>query len=171
MRAGDLTIGDLADRTGLSVSAIRFYEEKGLVHPTRNSGGQRRFMRADIRRLSFVLVAQEFGFSIAEIAEQLKLLPDGRAPTKADWTRISRQFRTHLDRRIDRMKALRDKLDACIGCGCLSLKSCRLYNAGDAAARHGRGPRYLLGDRSDYIEPEGEEGAESRNLSGKRSGA
>ncbi|MEM5583842.1 MULTISPECIES: redox-sensitive transcriptional activator SoxR [unclassified Roseibium] len=142
-----LTIGELADRTGLSVSAIRFYEERGLVHPGRNAGGQRRFLRADIRRLSFVLVAQEFGFSIAEIAEQLKRLPEGRAPTKADWTRISREFRSHLDRRIERMTALRDKLDSCIGCGCLSMKTCRLYNSGDAAARKGRGPRYLLGDR------------------------
>jgi len=142
-----LTIGDLAERTGLSVSAIRFYEEKGLVHPDRNRGGQRRFMRADIRRLSFVLVAQEFGFSIAEIAAQLARLPEGRAPTKADWSRISREFRSHLDQRIERMTALRDKLDACIGCGCLSMRSCQLYNAGDAASKKGRGPRYLLGDK------------------------
>jgi len=144
-----LSIGELAARTGLSISAIRFYEDKGLVRPARNAGGQRRFLRADIRRLSFVLVAQEFGFSIAEIAEQLQRLPEGRAPTKADWTRISREFRSHLDRRIARMTALRDKLDACIGCGCLSMKSCQLYNAGDAAASKGRGPRYLLGDRPD----------------------
>ncbi|WP_428672759.1 redox-sensitive transcriptional activator SoxR [Roseibium sp.] len=150
IRATDfLSIGELADRTGLSVSAIRFYEEKGLVHPARNSGGQRRFLRADIRRLSFVLVAQEFGFSIAEIAAQLSRLPEGRAPTKADWTRIGRDFRKHLDERIERMTALRNKLDACIGCGCLSMKTCQLYNAGDAASRHGRGPRYLLGDRPD----------------------
>ncbi|MHA7773604.1 redox-sensitive transcriptional activator SoxR [Roseibium sp. M-1] len=145
-----LSIGELADRTGLSVSAIRFYEDKGLVHPARNAGGQRRFLRADIRRLSFVLVAQEFGFSISEIAGQLKRLPEGRAPTKSDWTRISREFRSHLDERIARMTALRDKLDACIGCGCLSMKSCQLYNAGDAAASKGRGPRYLLGDRPNF---------------------
>jgi len=152
MKATDpLTIGDLSERTGLSVSAIRFYEKKGLVHPTRNAGGQRRFLRADIRRLSFVLVAQEFGFSISEIAEQLKQLPERRAPTKADWTRISREFRAHLDRRIARMTALRDKLDSCIGCGCLSLKSCQLYNAGDAAASKGRGPRYILGDRPEVV--------------------
>ncbi|EAV46052.1 redox-sensitive transcriptional activator SoxR [Stappia aggregata IAM 12614] len=151
MKGSDLlTIGDLSQRTGLSVSAIRFYEEKGLVHPTRNAGGQRRFLRADIRRLSFVLVAQEFGFSIAEIAAQLQRLPEGRAPTKADWTRISRDFRSHLDRKIERMIALRDKLDGCIGCGCLSMKSCQLYNAGDAAASKGRGPRYVLGDRPDF---------------------
>ena len=142
-----LTIGELAERTGLSVSAIRFYESKGLVHPSRNAGGQRRFLRADIRRLSFVLVAQEFGFSISEIADQLRRLPEGRAPTKADWSRISRDFRSHLDQRIERMTALRDKLDACIGCGCLSMRSCQLYNAGDAAGKKGRGPRYLLGDR------------------------
>jgi MerR family redox-sensitive transcriptional activator SoxR len=145
-----LTIGDLSERTGLSVSAIRFYEEKGLVHPSRNAGGQRRFLRADIRRLSFVLVAQEFGFSIAEIAAQLQRLPEGRAPTKADWTRISRDFRSHLDRKIERMTALRNKLDGCIGCGCLSMKTCQLYNAGDAAASKGRGPRFLLGDRPDF---------------------
>lgn len=145
-----LTIGDLSERTGLSVSAIRFYEDKGLVHPSRNAGGQRRFLRADIRRLSFVLVAQEFGFSIAEIAAQLQRLPEGRAPTKADWTRISRDFRSHLDRKIEQMTALRNKLDGCIGCGCLSMKTCQLYNAGDAAASKGRGPRFLLGDRPDF---------------------
>ncbi|TYC63676.1 redox-sensitive transcriptional activator SoxR [Rhodobacterales bacterium] len=144
-----LTIGELADRTGLSVSAIRFYEEKGLVHPMRNTAGQRRFLRADIRRLSFALVAQEFGFSIAEIAAQLRKLPENRAPSKADWTRIGKEFRVHLDQRIERMTALREKLDGCIGCGCLSLQSCQLYNAGDAAARHGRGPRYILGDAPD----------------------
>jgi MerR family redox-sensitive transcriptional activator SoxR len=155
MKANDLlTIGELADRTGLSVSAIRFYEEKGLVHPRRNAGGQRRYLRADIRRLSFVLVAQEFGFSITEIAAQLSRLPEGRAPTKADWGRISKDFRAHLDERIERMTTLRDKLDACIGCGCLSMKVCRLYNAGDAASRHGRGPRYLMGDLPDMADHE-----------------
>jgi len=150
MRASDvLSIGELAERTGLSVSAIRFYETKGLIHPIRNAGGQRRFLRADIRRLSFILAAQEFGFTITEIAEELAKLPDGRTPTKADWTRISTSFRAHLDTKIERLTALRDKLDSCIGCGCLSLKSCQLYNAGDAAARHGRGPRYVLGNRPD----------------------
>ncbi len=144
-----LSIGELADRTGLSVSAIRFYETKGLVTAARNAGGQRRFLRADIRRLSFVLIAQEFGFTISEIATQLKTLPEGRAPTKADWTRISTRFRHHLDDKIDRLTKLRDRLDSCIGCGCLSLQTCKLYNAGDAAARYGRGPRFLLGDSPD----------------------
>ena len=141
-----LSIGELADRTGLSVSAIRFYEKKGLVVPARNAGGQRRFMRSDIRRLSLVLVAQEFGFTIAEIAEQMASLPAHRAPNKRDWTRISKGFRARLDARIENMTRLRDKLDGCIGCGCLSLGSCKLYNAGDAAATYGRGPRYLYGD-------------------------
>jgi MerR family redox-sensitive transcriptional activator SoxR len=150
MKRGDLlSIGELAERTGLSVSAIRFYETKGLVTPARNAGGQRRFLRADIRRLSFVLIAQEFGFTISEIAAQLKKLPEGRAPNKADWTKISNRFRTHLDDKIDRLTKLRDRLDSCIGCGCLSLQTCQLYNAGDAAARHGRGPRFLLGDSPD----------------------
>lgn len=159
MKADDLlSIGGLAERTGLAVSAIRFYEDKGLVHPIRNSGGQRRFLRADIRRLSFVLVAQEFGFTISEIAVQLASLPEGRAPTKADWTRLSKGFRRHLEDRIARMTALRDKLDGCIGCGCLSMKSCQLYNAGDAASRHGRGPRYLLGDRPEP-QPDRQSGA------------
>jgi len=152
MRASDvLSIGELAERTGLSVSAIRFYETKGLIHPIRNAGGQRRFLRADIRRLSFVLAAQEFGFTITEIAGELAKLPNGRTPTKADWTRISKSFRAHLDDKIERLTALREKLDSCIGCGCLSLKSCQLYNSGDAAARHGRGPRYVMGDRPDPI--------------------
>ena len=142
-----MTIGELARRTGLTVSAIRFYEEKGLVHPARSASGQRRFIRADIRRLSFILAAQEFGFSITEIAHQLNKLPEGRAPTKADWTRIGREFRAHLDAKIAKLSALRDKLDTCIGCGCLSLKTCQLYNAGDAAAQYGRGPRYIMGDK------------------------
>ncbi|WP_310621361.1 redox-sensitive transcriptional activator SoxR [Flexibacterium corallicola] len=147
MRGTDLlTIGQMAERTGLSTSAIRFYEEKGLVTALRNSGGQRRFMRADIRRLSFILVAQEFGFTIAQISEQLARLPEGRAPNKADWTKLSNQFKTHLDERIAKMMELRKKLDSCIGCGCLSMRTCQLYNAGDAASHYGRGPRYILGD-------------------------
>ncbi len=140
-----LSIGDLADRTGLSVSAIRFYETKGLVTPARNAGGQRRFLRSDIRRLSFVLIAQELGFTIAEISEYLKGLPDGRSPTKADWTRISKTFRHSLDRKIETLTRLRDRLDGCIGCGCLSLESCALYNPEDRAGRSGTGPRFVVG--------------------------
>lgn len=156
MKGSDqLSIGDLAERTGLSVSAIRFYETKGLVTPARNAGGRRCFLRADIRRLSFVLIAQEFGFTIAEIANQLKHLPNGRAPTKADWTRISRTFKSHLDRKIDTLTSLRDRLDGCIGCGCLSLANCRLYNPQDRARNKGRGPRYLVGDRPEIDQESG----------------
>ncbi|MEZ5811962.1 MAG: redox-sensitive transcriptional activator SoxR [Rhizobiaceae bacterium] len=141
-----LSIGDLARRTGLSVSAIRYYEEEGLVAPERNAGGQRRFPRSDIRRLSFVMAAQQFGFTIGQIRDQLKTLPAGRTPTKKDWTRISRHFRRDLDARIDMLTGLRDKLDSCIGCGCLSLKRCRLVNPDDRMARNGAGPRFLMGD-------------------------
>ena len=148
MRAQDvLTIGDLANRTGLSVSAIRFYEEKGLVASTRNAGGQRRFVRSDIRRLSFVLIAQQLGFTIEQIRQQLQSLPLERTPTKSDWTKMSHGFRKELDARIDLLVQLRDNLDSCIGCGCLSLRKCALYNPTDRAARKGQGPRYLMGDR------------------------
>jgi MerR family redox-sensitive transcriptional activator SoxR len=141
-----LTIGALAKRTGLAVSAIRYYEAQGLICPWRNTGGQRRFGRADIRRLSFVMIAQQFGFTLPQIRAQLDRLPGGRTPTKADWARISVGFRTALDARIETLTKLRDNLDGCIGCGCLSLKSCHLYNPQDRAAALGPGPRYLMGD-------------------------
>ena len=145
-RAPQLSIGQVAERTGLSVSAIRFYEERGLVAPFRNAGGQRRFRRSDIRRLSFVLIAQQLGFSLEEIVERLKGLPEGRTPTKRDWARISTSFRQVLQERIDIMKRMQERLDGCIGCGCLSLANCALYNPEDRANRLGAGPRYLLGD-------------------------
>jgi len=141
-----LTIGDVATRTGLAVSAIRYYEDMGLVSPGRNAGGQRRFARADIRRLSFVMIAQEFGFTLPQIRAELDRLPQGRTPNKRDWTRISRQFRADLDAKITAMETLRDRLDGCIGCGCLSLATCKLYNPQDSARRKGPGPRYLMGD-------------------------
>ncbi|MCA8898547.1 MAG: redox-sensitive transcriptional activator SoxR [Hyphomonas sp.] len=141
-----LTIGDVARRTGLSVSAIRFYESRGLVKPDRTPGGQRQFERADIRRLSFILIAQQMGLTIEEIGEVLSSLPEGRAPTKEDWTRISRRFRKHLDDHIAMVERLRNRLDGCIGCGCLSLKTCKLYNPDDAARRGGPGPRFVLTD-------------------------
>ena len=145
--ATTISIGRIAERTGLSVSAIRYYESEGLVTPERNSGGQRRFLRADIRRLSFVLIAQQFGFTIAQIREVMKKLPDGRAPTVKDWTRISKSFRKVLDEKIETLNQLRNNLDGCIGCGCLSLKKCKLYNESDRAKVHGAGPRYLMGDK------------------------
>lgn len=141
-----LAIGELADRTGLSVSAIRFYESKGLIHPRRNAGGQRRFPRSDIRRLSFVLIAQRLGMCIAEIGDALALLPARRTPTRTDWERISRRIRRDLDQRIETLTRLRDRLDGCIGCGCLSLSTCALYNPDDRIAEKGPGPRILLGD-------------------------
>ena len=141
-----LSIGEVAERTGLAVSAIRYYEEMGLVHPDRNAGGRRRFERADIRRLSFVMIAQEFGFSLPQIKAELDRLPMGRTPTKRDWSRISIQFRAVLDQKIDAMQRLRDQLDGCIGCGCLSLAKCKLYNPKDRARINGAGPRYLMGD-------------------------
>ena len=159
MGRGDelLPIGALAARTGLSVSAIRFYEDKGLLEPIRTGGGQRRFLRSDIRRLSFVLIAQRIGLTLPEIAVALGQLPQGRTPTLADWGRISGGFTRLLDTRIAALTRMRETLDGCIGCGCLSLKKCALYNADDRAARSGSGPRYAFGDR---FEPNG--GASSR---------
>ena len=141
-----LSIGYIAERTGLSVSAIRFYEEKGLITPHRNAGGHRRYMRSDIRRLSFVMVAQQMGFSIDQIRSYMKRLPEGRTPTAKDWKAISSEFRDVLEQRIQSLSRLRDRLDGCIGCGCLSLQNCALYNPDDRARVHGTGPRYLLGD-------------------------
>lgn len=142
-----ISIGTLARRTGVAVSALRFYEEKGLVFPERNAGGQRRFLKADIRRVSFILIAQNFGFTLPQIAKTLSALPEGRTPTKADWTAISANFRTVLDAKIETLTQLRNNLDGCIGCGCLSLDKCKLYNPDDRAASLGAGPRYLMGDR------------------------
>jgi len=140
-----VTIGQLAARVGVSVSAIRFYEERGLLRSSRNAGGQRRFRRSDIRRVSFVLIAQRTGLTLQEIAQCLQQLPDARTPTPSDWQRISRGLRATLDERISMLTRMRDRLDGCIGCGCLSLKTCAIYNAGDHAALDGPGPRYLLG--------------------------
>ena len=149
MAGNMMSIGQMSERTGLAVSAIRYYESQGLIHPGRNAGGQRRYHRADIRRLSFVLIAQQFGFTLPQIKSEMDQLPQGRTPTKRDWARISRSFGKVLDQRIEAMQALRQRLDGCIGCGCLSLKSCALYNANDRAAAKGTGPRYVMGDSWD----------------------
>ncbi|MBT5331824.1 MAG: redox-sensitive transcriptional activator SoxR [Porticoccaceae bacterium] len=137
-------IGKVADRTGLSVSAIRFYEAEGLVSPIRNSGGQRQFLPSDIRRLSFVLIAQQLGFPLAEIRSRLISLPMERTPTQKDWQKISSEFRQALQERIDIATRMRDRLDGCIGCGCLSLDKCALYNPEDKFSRVGAGPQYIL---------------------------
>ncbi|WP_284124871.1 redox-sensitive transcriptional activator SoxR [Parerythrobacter aestuarii] len=139
-----LPIGELARRTGLAVSAIRYYEDKGLIGAFRTSGNQRRFLRSDIRRLSFILIAQRLGLSLAEIESQLKRLPQGRTPTARDWQAISRAIRTELDQRIAELQRARETLDGCIGCGCLSLKKCALYNPQDRLGEKGPGPRQVL---------------------------
>ena len=144
LRATDLlTIGDLARRTGLSVSAIRYYEARGLVEPIRTGGNQRRFLRGDIRRLSFVLIAQGLGLSLGEIEGELSRLPHGRNPNAADWKRISGRVRAAIDAKIATLQKTRDDLAGCIGCGCLSLKKCRLYNPEDTWGERGPGPRVL----------------------------
>ena len=147
-----LPIGELARRTGLSVSAIRFYEARGLVSAIRTGGNQRRFLRSDIRRLSFALVAQRLGLTLAEVEAELASLPNGRSPTQQDWQAISTRLRATLDARIAMLERTRDMLDGCIGCGCLSLERCALYNPNDRAARAGPGPRFLLGDRASDFE-------------------
>jgi MerR family redox-sensitive transcriptional activator SoxR len=147
-----LAIGELANRTGLTVSAIRFYEGKGLVQALRSAGGQRRFLRSDIRRLSFALIAQRLGCTLPEIAAELARLPQGRTPTQTDWRRISNGFSKLLDARIIALQRMRETLDGCVGCGCLSLRKCALYNRDDRAGRRGPGPRYAFGERAE-LEP------------------
>ncbi|WP_155369102.1 redox-sensitive transcriptional activator SoxR [Catellatospora vulcania] len=144
MKSVTLTIGELSARSGVAPSALRFYEERGLIHSTRTSGNQRRYERSELRRVSFIRIAQQVGVSLERISDALKELPEGRTPTKADWTRLSARWRSELDDRIALMQRLRDTLDGCIGCGCLSLQSCRLYNPGDELAVQGPGPRKLL---------------------------
>jgi MerR family transcriptional regulator, redox-sensitive transcriptional activator SoxR len=144
LRSSDLlAIGELARRTGLSVSAIRYYEARGLVEPIRTGGNQRRFLRGDIRRLSFVLIAQNLGLSLGEIEAELARLPKGRNPDAADWRRISGRVRDAIDAKIATLEKTRADLDGCIGCGCLSLKTCRLYNPQDRWGDTGVGPRVL----------------------------
>ncbi|MEO0882262.1 MAG: redox-sensitive transcriptional activator SoxR [Pseudomonadota bacterium] len=145
MLAG-LSIGKLSARTGLSVSAIRFYEEKGLISPDRNAGGQRRFARSDLRRLSFIIIMQRLGFALEEIRDLMSRLPAARTPTKRDWEKISGKIQQRIDQDIARLEQTRRNLNGCIGCGCLSLKACALYNAEDKIARKGAGPRYTMGD-------------------------
>ena len=141
-----LTIGEVSARTGLSASALRFYEREGLLESTRSPGGQRRYAREVLRRVAFIRVAQSVGLDLGEIEAMLVSLPKSRTPNKADWARLSRGWRPMLDERIASLERLRDQLSDCIGCGCLSLRACALYNPSDRAAGLGSGPRYLLGD-------------------------
>ncbi|WP_375550058.1 redox-sensitive transcriptional activator SoxR [Oceanicaulis alexandrii] len=141
-----LTIGELSARTGVAVSAIRYYADGGLVHAYRTNAGQRRFARADIRRVSFILIAQQLGLSLEEIRSTLDELPEGRTPNKADWARISTGIKARVDARMAELERIRSRLDGCIGCGCLSLETCQLYNPDDTMSKQGAGPRRLLAD-------------------------
>lgn len=139
-----LTIGQLAERAGVATSAIRFYEEKGLVRSTRTTGNQRRYPQSTLRRVAFIRAAQRVGLRLEEVAEALSTLPDNRTPTKADWHRISKEWKPRLEEQIRRIRLLEQRLDSCIGCGCLSLKSCSLMNPGDVAGELGGKGAVLL---------------------------
>ena len=142
----DLSIGELASRSGIATSAVRFWESRGLIDSHRTGGNQRRFARSTIRRVSLIRAAQEAGLTLEEVATALETLPDDKTPTKRDWERLSRSWRSRIDERIANLVALRDQLTACIGCGCLSLQSCGIFNPSDRAGELGGGPRYLMGD-------------------------
>ncbi len=142
-----LSIGALAQRAGVATSAVRFYEAQGLLRCSRTEGNQRRYAKETLRRVAFIRIAQGVGLSLDEVRAALATLPEQRTPTPADWARLSRAWKPLIEARIAALAALRDQLDSCIGCGCLSLKTCKLYNPADSAARLGSGPRYLLGDR------------------------
>lgn len=146
-----ISIGELASRSGLATSAVRYYEEQGLISSTRSAGQQRQFAREVLRRIAFIRAAQTAGLSLDEIKAALASLPEQRTPTKQDWQRLSSAWKANLQQRIDNLIALRDQLTSCIGCGCLSLKSCALYNPQDLAGQRGSGARYLLGDKSSDV--------------------
>lgn len=142
----DLSIGEVADRAGIAPSALRFYEKEGLIHSERSDGNQRRYHRDVLRLVAFIRAAQRVGLTLDEIRGALSTLPEGKVPTASDWSRLSRGWRPLLDRRIEEMQRLRDRLDSCIGCGCLSLKTCSLSNPHDVAAEEGPGARWLIVD-------------------------
>jgi MerR family redox-sensitive transcriptional activator SoxR len=142
----ELTIGAMSERTGVATSALRFYEAEGLIHAARSPGGQRRFAREVLRRVSFIRVAQQVGLSLEEIRTALSSLPDSRTPTEQDWEQLSSSWRPRLDAQIGVLERLRDRLDGCIGCGCLSLRHCKLLNPDDEVSARGPGPRYVLDD-------------------------
>jgi len=144
-----ITIGELASRSGIATSALRFYEERGLISPERTPGNQRVYPRPTLRRVAFIRAAQEVGLTLDEIGQALAALPTDRTPAKRDWQRLSAAWRDRLDDKIVELEQLRDNLTGCIGCGCLSLKTCRLLNPGDRIATNGSGARFLLGDDVD----------------------
>lgn len=148
MQQAWLSIGEIAARAGVAASALRFYESEGLISGRRSAGGHRQYPRDALRRIAFIRAAQAVGLSLPEIASALASLPGQRTPTKADWSRLAKDWGPRLDDQIAALQRLRLKLDSCIGCGCLSMKACALYNPKDAAAARGAGARYLLGDTS-----------------------
>jgi MerR family redox-sensitive transcriptional activator SoxR len=139
----ELTVGQLAARSGVAVTALHFYESKGLISSQRNAGNQRRYPRDMLRRVALIKVAQKLGIPLASIHAALQTLPQGRTPTAADWNKMSAQWKTELDDRITRLTALRDQLTGCIGCGCLSMEACPLRNWGDELGQRGAGPQLL----------------------------
>jgi MerR family redox-sensitive transcriptional activator SoxR len=141
---GSLTIGELAARSGVATSALRYYEKMGLIRATRTGGNQRRYERAELRRVAFIRVAASVGIPLDEIGAALRSLPDSRTPTRADWAKLSAGWRGRLDEQITLLERLRDQLTSCIGCGCLSLQTCRLSNPDDVLAASGPGPQTLL---------------------------
>jgi MerR family redox-sensitive transcriptional activator SoxR len=144
-------IGPLAQRAGLAASTLRFYEAQGLIQGSRSQGNQRRYAKETLRRVAFIRIAQSVGLSLDEVRAALATLPEQRTPTPADWARLSRAWKPMIEARMAALAGLRDQLDSCIGCGCLSLKSCKLYNPEDGAARLGSGARYLLGNRPSEV--------------------
>jgi MerR family transcriptional regulator, redox-sensitive transcriptional activator SoxR len=141
---GKLSIGELAERAGVAASALRYYEAQGLIFSSRSDGGQRRFERETLRRVSFIRVAQEVGLSLDEIRDALRSLPNERTPTEDDWHELATSWRPRIDAQIRLLERLRDRLDGCIGCGCLSLRACGLLNPDDEMASHGPGPRRII---------------------------
>jgi MerR family redox-sensitive transcriptional activator SoxR len=144
--ATTLTIGETAKRSGVAASALRFYEERGLIASERAGSAHRRFSRPVLRRVAFIVFAQRVGLTLDEIGAELAKLPPDRAPTRRDWSRLSSKWTARIDERIDELERLKAGLTECIGCGCLSLDRCRLANPDDRAARLGPGPRYWVGD-------------------------
>lgn len=140
----ELTVGEVAARSGVAVSTLHFYERQGLLHSRRSPGNQRRYSRDVLRRVALIRIAQRVGIPLADIGAALESLPDRRTPTAADWRRLSRRWQAELEERIHRLQQLRDDFDACVGCGCLSIASCRLANPDDRLAERGPGPRRLL---------------------------
>lgn len=144
--ADQLSIGALSERTGVTTSALRYYEQEGLIEANRSEAGQRRFVRDTIRRVSFIRAAQEVGLSLVEIKASLEEMPDRRTPTAKDWDRLAASWRPRIDAQIRMLERLRDRLNGCIGCGCLTMALCTMVNPGDEVAVRGPGPRYIIDD-------------------------